>query len=35
MTKRVRRIVILLVILVVLCLATFLVSLYNEEQEKI
>lgn len=35
MTKRVRRIVILLVVLVVLCLATFLVSLYNEEQEKI
>ncbi len=35
MTKRVRRIVILLVVLVVLCLATFLVSLYNEKQEQI
>ncbi|MCD7823093.1 MAG: DUF4340 domain-containing protein [Oscillospiraceae bacterium] len=35
MTKRVRKIVILLVVLVVLCLATFLVSLYNEKQEQI
>ncbi|MCD8007094.1 MAG: DUF4340 domain-containing protein [Oscillospiraceae bacterium] len=35
MTKRVRRIVILLVILVVLCVATLLASLYNEKQEQI
>ncbi len=35
MTKRVRKIVILLVILVVLCVATLLASLYNEKQEQI
>lgn len=35
MTKRVRKIVILLVILAVLCVATLLASLYNEKQEQI
>ncbi|MCD7785944.1 MAG: DUF4340 domain-containing protein [Oscillospiraceae bacterium] len=35
MTKRLRKIVILLVVLVVLCVATVLVSFYNEKQEQI
>ena len=33
--KRAKRIYILLGVLVVLCVATFAVSRYNEEQEKI